>query len=137
MIEWFYSVEKGIPMPKPPRPTDAELNILRVLWNLGPATVKQVHQALSVERELTYTGVLRMLQVMFEKGLVQRDESARSHVYRPTVAKEATQKGLVKDLLERAFAGSARELVLAALKSGRVSPRERAEIRALLEEKPR
>jgi predicted transcriptional regulator len=95
--------------------------------------VKQVHQVLNAERELTYTGVLRMLQVMFEKGLVKRDETERSHVYRPVHAKDTMQKGLVTDLMERAFAGSARDLVLAALKSGKVSSRERAEIRALLE----
>ena len=116
------------------RPTDVELEILRALWKLGPATVKQVHAELNQERELTYTGVLRMLQVMFEKGLVQRDESERSHVYRPTHSKDATQKGMVSDLLERAFAGSARDLVLTALKAGRVSAKEKAEIRALLSE---
>ena len=116
------------------RPTDVELEILRALWKLGPATVKQVHSELNQERELTYTGVLRMLQVMFEKGLVQRDESERSHVYRPTHSKDVTQKGMVSDLLERVFAGSARDLVLTALKAGRVSAKEKAEIRALLSE---
>jgi len=118
-------------MSRAPRPTDVELSILRVLWDLGPATVKQVHQVLSTERELTYTGVLRMLQVMFEKGLVTRNESERSHVYFPAHAKAAMQNGLVADLMDRAFAGSAKELVLAALKSGSVSAKERAEIRAL------
>lgn len=119
-------------MSKPPRPTDVELSILRVLWDLGPATVKQVHQVLNQEREISYTGVLRMLQVMFEKGLVVRNESERSHVYQPTQARDAMQTGLVADLMRRAFAGSAKDLVLAALKSGSVSPQERAEIRALL-----
>jgi len=117
---------------RPPRPTDVELSILRVLWDLGPATVKQVHQVLNGDREISYTGVLRMLQVMFEKGLVARDERERSHVYRPTHGRDAMQTGLVADLMRRAFAGSAKDLVVAALKSGSVSPQERAEIRALL-----
>lgn len=119
-------------MSKPSRPTDVELSILRVLWNLGPATVKQVHQVVNQEREISYTGVLRMLQVMFEKGLVVRNESERSHVYQPTHGQDAMQTGLVADLVQRAFAGSAKDLVVAALKSGSVSPQERAEIRALL-----
>jgi len=118
-------------MSRAPRPTDVELSILRVLWDTGPATVKQVHQVLSAERELTYTGVLRMLQVMFEKGLVTRDESERSHVYCPAHPKDTMQNGLVADLMDRAFAGSAKELVLAALQSGSVSAKERAEIWAL------
>lgn len=119
-------------MSKPSRPTDVELSILRVLWNLGPATVKQVHQVVNQEREISYTGVLRMLQVMFEKGLVLRNESERSHVYQPTHGQDTMQTGLVADLVQRAFAGSAKDLVMAALKSGSVSPQERAEIRALL-----
>ena len=121
-------------MPRPPRPTDVELNLLRILWQLGPATVKQVHQVLSAERELTYTGVLRMLQVMFEKGLVVRNESERSHVYAAAHPPEAMRAGLVADLMERAFSGSAKDLVLAALKSGRVSDAERSEIQALFKE---
>jgi len=121
-------------MATPPRPTDVELSILRVLWKLGPCTVKQVHQEFSKDRELSYTGVLRMMQVMFEKGLVLRDESERSHVYSPVHSRDAMQKGMVSDLLERAFAGSARDLVLAALKAGKVSAQEKAEIRALLGE---
>lgn len=119
-------------MLQPPRPTLVELSILRVLWNLGPATVKQVHQALSEEREISYTGVLRMLQVMHEKGLVVRNEQERSHVYQPTHGQDAMQTGLVADLVQRAFAGSAKALVVAALKSGSVSAQERVEIRALL-----
>ena len=121
-------------MPRTPRPTDVELSLLRVLWDLGPATVKQVHHALNLEREITYTGVLRMLQVMFEKGLVTRDERERSHIYHPTHAKAAMQKGLVADLMDRAFKGSAKDLVMAALKSGSMNPKERAEIRALFEQ---
>lgn len=119
-------------MPQPPRPTDVELRLLQALWELGPATVRQVHEVLRADRELTYTGVLRMLQVMHEKGLVRRDESARSHIYETVLPRETTQRGLVTDLLSRAFAGSAKDLVLAALKTGTVSAQERAEIQALL-----
>lgn len=121
-------------MPRPPRPTDVELSLLRSLWELGPSTVKEVHARLSRERPLAYTAVLRMLQVMHEKGLVLRDERERSHVYRPAHSKAAVQGGMVADLVERAFAGSAAELVLTALRSGRVGPREKAEIRSLLRE---
>lgn len=121
-------------MSRPPRPTDVELSLLRILWQLGPATVKQVHQVLNTERELTYTGVLRMLQVMLEKGLVVRNESERSHVYAAAHPPEAMRTGLVADLMERAFSGSARDLVVAALKSGHVGAKEKAEIRALLGE---
>ena len=119
-------------MTQPPRPTDVELRLLQALWSLGPATVRQVHEVLCANRELTYTGVLRMLQVMHEKGLVRRDESARSHVYEAVLPRETTQRGLVSDLLFRAFAGSAKDLVLAALKTGTVSAQERAEIQTLL-----
>ena len=118
-----------------PKPTEVELSLLRVLWDLGPATVRQVHEVLSRNRELSYTGILRMLQVMHEKGLVVRDESARSHVYRPAHTREAMRAGLVSDLLDKAFGGSAADLVLAALRSGRVSATERRAIRALLEGK--
>jgi predicted transcriptional regulator len=116
----------------PPHPTDAELTTLRILWALGPSTVKEVHQELSRTRDMAYTGALRILQVMFEKGLVLRDESARSHVYRPAHSKDAMQKGIVSDLLEKAFSGSAKDLVVTALKAGRVGPAEKAEILALL-----
>lgn len=122
-------------MSKPPKPTEVELSILRVLWSLGPCTVKQVHQEFSKDRELSYTGVLRMMQVMYEKGLVLRDETERSHVYSPVHSRDAMQKGMVSDLLEKAFGGSARDLVLAALKAGKVSTQEKAEIRALLEDR--
>lgn len=119
-------------MLQPPRPTLVELSILQVLWNLGPATVKQVHQALSEEREISYTGVLRMLQVMHEKGLVVRDETSRSHIYRAAHPREAMESGLVTDLMERLFGGSALALVQAALQGGGVKEEEKAQIRKLL-----
>ena len=119
-------------MANPPRPTDAELTTLRILWKLGPSTVKDVYQELTQTRDMAYTGALRILQVMFEKGLVLRDETERSHVYRPAHSKGVMQKGIVSDLLEKAFMGSATDLVVTALKAGRVSPKEKAEILAIL-----
>lgn len=118
---------------KIPRPTDAELAILRVLWRRGPSTVRQVHDVLSAEKPTGYTTVLKLMQIMTEKGLLLRDESRRSHVYRPQVPAEETQQQLVGDLLERAFEGSAQRLVMQALSSKRVTPEELAQIRALLD----
>lgn len=117
-----------------PRPTDAELAILRVLWRLGPATVRAVHDELSRAQETGYTTVLKTLQIMTEKGLVKRDERERSHVYEPTCPEQQVQKQLVGHLLERAFGGSAQKLVLQALSAKKSSPAELAEIRRLLDE---
>jgi len=116
-----------------PRPTDAELAILRVLWRLGPSTVRQVHDVLSAERPIGYTTVLKFMQIMTEKGLLLRDETQRSHVYRPQVPAEKTQQQLVGDLLERAFEGSAQRLVMQALSTQKVTPEELAQIRELLD----
>lgn len=122
----------------PPKPTPAELDMLRVLYALGPATAKQVHAtALDSRPDLTYATVLRLLQVMHGKGLLQRDESARAHVYAPAQAQDSIQTSLLKDLIHKAFSGSGKALVLAALRSGHVSARERAEIQALLDEEAR
>ncbi len=114
-----------------PKPTDAELNILQVLWKSGAATVKQVQENLG---EATgYTTVLKFLQIMTEKGLVRRDETLRAHVYRATLSEEETQQQLVSGLLKRAFGGSTSKLVLQALASKKASTRELAEIRRLIE----
>jgi predicted transcriptional regulator len=119
---------------KLPKPTAAELDLLRTLWRLGPSTVKGVHQARLRERpDLTYATVLRLMQVMHAKGLLTRDESQRSHVYAAAHAQDALQTNLLSDLIQKAFAGSGKQLVLAAL-SGHVSAKEREEIRRLLEE---
>ena len=118
----------------PPKPTDSELAILRVLWRLGPATVRAVHDELNRDQETGYTTVLKLLQIMTEKGLVKRDESERSHVYRPAFAEQDVQRQLVGHLLERAFGGSAQKLVLQALSAKKASPAELAEIRKLLDE---
>ena len=97
------------------KPTDAELAILRVLWERGSSTVRQVHEALADTRETRYTTTLKLMQIMAEKRLVSRDESARTHVYSAAVGQEQTQRELVKDLVDRAFGGSAATLVLRAL----------------------
>lgn len=114
------------------RPTDVELSILRVLWDLGPATVRQVHELLAADRDLAYTAVLKMMQTMVDKGLLLRDESGRSHIYRPSQAREHTLKHLVDDLLERAFGGSALDLLATTLSSRKLGSSEREEITQLL-----
>jgi BlaI family transcriptional regulator, penicillinase repressor len=112
------------------KPTDAELAILRVLWNRGPSTVRQV--AAAMDREGGYTTVLKLLQIMTEKRLVTRDETARTHVYAAAYSEDQTQRQLVMDLVERAFDGSAAKLVLQALASKTSTPEELDEIRRLL-----
>ena len=120
----------GAPVSRPPKPTAAELDLLRVLWELGPATAKEVHAA--VGRDMAPATVLRLLQIMFAKGLVLRDEESRSHVYRPAQERDDLQKGLLGELIQKVFSGSGKELVLAALRDGHVSAQERAEIQAFL-----
>jgi predicted transcriptional regulator len=117
-----------------PRPTDAELAILRILWQRGPSTVREVLGALAAGRGVGYTTVLKLLQIMAAKRLVVRDERERAHVYRPAVAQSATEGRLVADLLDRAFGGSAERLVMRALSQAKSSPAEIARIRALLDE---
>lgn len=120
--------------PDLPKPTAAELDLLQVLWPLGAATARQVHEAMQQHRpDVTYATVLRLMQIMHTKGLLIRDESERSHVYAPAQPQDSLQTNLLKDLMQRAFAGSAKALVLAALKSG-ISKKERAEIEKLLQE---
>ena len=116
-----------------PRPTDAELAILRVLWERGPSTVRQVHEVLVARvGQTAYTTALKLLQIMTEKGLVRRDDTDRTHVFTPRLSEEQTQRQLVRDLLDRAFAGSASKLVMQALAARRASPEELGEIRRLL-----
>lgn len=118
--------------PDAPKPTPAELDLLQVLWPLGAATAKQVHEAMLPQRpDVTYATVLRLMQVMHGKGLLGRDESERSHVYTPMYERDALQTNLLQDLVQRAFSGSAKALVLAALKSG-ISKKDREEIEKLL-----
>ena len=117
-----------------PKPTDAELEILTVLWSRGPATVRDVHNVIAARKPTQYTTVLKLMQIMADKGLVQRDESARSHVYEPSFSEEQTQRQVVRHLLERVFAGSAPKLVMQALAAKKATPSELAEIRRLLDE---
>ena len=117
-----------------PRPTDAELAILRVLWDRGPSTVREVHDALRSTQTSGYTSVLKLLQIMTDKGLVVRDETRRAHVYGPKLSEHRTQLQLLGDLVDRAFAGSSAKLVLQALSGRRASRDELRDIRALLDE---
>lgn len=117
----------------PIRPSDGELAILRVLWDRGPSTVRDVHADLSKGRDIGYTTVLKLMQIMVDKGLASRDESARSHVYRAAQAEEPTQACLLRDLMDKAFEGSAASLVLRALSEPPADPAELEAIQALLD----
>lgn len=117
-----------------PKPTAAELELLQTLWPLGASTAKQVHEAMQAGKpDLAYGTVLRLMQIMHTKGILTRDESQRSHIYAPAQPQDALQGNLLQDLMQKAFAGSAKALVLAALRSG-ISKKERAEIEQLLKD---
>ena len=116
------------------KPTDAELEILGTLWEIGPATVRQVHDRLSQTRDIGYTTVLKLMQIMTEKELVTRDETNRSHLYRAKRRAEVTQKQLIADLVQRAFGGSTEKLVMRALAAKKTSREEIAQIRKMLDE---
>jgi predicted transcriptional regulator len=114
------------------RPTDAELTILQVLWDRGPSTVREVYKILHSGKGVGYTTVLKLMQIMTEKGLVERDENCRPQLYRPCLPREQTERQLIKDLADRAFGGSAGRLVLQALEAKKASPGELAQIEKLL-----
>lgn len=118
----------------PPRPTNAELEILTVLWSIGPATVREVYNVISRRRPAQYSTVLKFMQIMAEKGLVCRDEKQRAHVYEAARPREWTQRQLASDLMERAFSGSAKALLLGALSGRKATKAELAELRKLLDE---
>ncbi len=120
--------------PEPPRPTDAELEILTVLWSRGPSTVREVHETVVQHKPAQYTTVLKILQIMTEKGLVRRDETERAHRYEASRPREWTQRQLAGDLLRRAFAGSAKSLMLGALSARKASKEELAEMHRLLDQ---
>ena len=120
-----------------PIPSNAELEILRILWRRGPSTVRDVHDELKGERDVGYTTVLKIMQVMAEKKLVTRDESERSHVYKPAVEEKSVKRRLVSELLDKAFDGSAAQLVMQALSDKRASPEDLRKIRKLLDESSR
>jgi BlaI family transcriptional regulator, penicillinase repressor len=119
---------------EPPRPTDAELEILTVLWSIGPATVREIHSVITRRRPAQYSTVLKFMQIMAEKGLVRRDEKDRAHIYKAARPREWTQRQLAGDLLERGFAGSAKALLVGALSARRATKEELAEMRKLLNE---
>jgi BlaI family transcriptional regulator, penicillinase repressor len=116
------------------RPTDRELTILRILWDNGPSTVRQVNEAMNKDEDTGYTTTLKLMQIMAEKGLLRRDDSQFKHVYKPAITEEKTQKQLVGDLLDRAFSGSAEKLVMRALSAKKVSDKELARIKKLIDE---
>src|SRR5262245_10457154 len=116
------------------RPSEAELAILQVLWDQGPCTVRKVFERVGRERGTGYTTILKLMQIMAAKGLFERDESRRSHVYRPRLERTTTQRRLVLDLLDRVFRGSGRDLVMQALSARPATPGEIGEIRALLDQ---
>ena len=119
---------------EPPRPTNAELEILTVLWSIGPATVREVYNVISRRRPAQYSTVLKFMQIMAEKGLVRRDETQRAHVYEAARPRECTQQQLAGDLMERAFSGSAKALLVGALSARKATKAELAELRRLLDE---
>lgn len=121
--------------PESLRPTEAELDILNVLWRLGPATVRQAHEELGAARDWQYSTTLKVMQVMAAKGLLKRDESERSHVYSPAVGRDETQKMLVGRLIDRVFEGSIRSLMLGALDAKRASKKELVELREMIEKR--
>lgn len=116
-----------------PRPTDAELAILRVLWERGPSTVREVHDELSRTQDSGYTTILKLLQIMTEKGLVVRDETNRAHVYESRLSEQRTQRQILGDLIERAFGGSPAKLVMQALSTKKASAEELSAIRGILD----
>ena len=115
-----------------PKPTEGELELLRVLWTKGSATVREVHDEIAQQRPLGYTSVLKLLQIMTEKGLVQRTESSKAHLYRATVSQEETQSQMLRDLSDRLFSGSAAQLAMHALSMEPANAEELEEIRKLL-----
>ncbi|HMD19685.1 MAG TPA: BlaI/MecI/CopY family transcriptional regulator [Alloacidobacterium sp.] len=118
-----------------PKPTEAELELLRVLWEKGPATVRELHDEVNLQRAVGYTSVLKILQIMTEKGLVEREESNKAHIYRAAASQEETQNQLLRDLSERLFSGSAAQLAMHALAMQPTSDEELDEIRTLIEHK--
>jgi len=121
-------------VPRPPKPTAAELQILHVLWRRGPSTVNQVQPELQHGDRVAYTTVLKLLQIMFEKGLVRRDESTRPHVFRAAVAAAQVQRRFVSDLLDQVFEGSATSLAMQALSVKRATREEVRQLRKLLDQ---
>jgi BlaI family penicillinase repressor len=128
------SAKGAISLKSKVKPTELELDILEVLWREGPVTVRQIHEALQGRRPVVYTTILKAMQVMHEKGLLDRNEDARSHVYSPAIAKDDVSKGMMKNLLDRFFEGSAAQLAMHALSTKPASQDEIRKVKVLLEE---
>ena len=123
-----------MPKRKIPHPTAAELDILNVLWENGPSTVRQVNEIINRKKATGYTTTLKFMQIMIEKGILVRDASQVRHVYRPAISEAKTQKQLVENLLNKAFSGSAEKLVMRALSAKRIIPEELGRIREMIDE---
>ena len=121
----------------PLQPTEVELQILRILWELGPSPVRLVHQRLEADKGTNYSTTVKMLSVMLEKGLVKRDEEASPHIYRATATREKTSKRMLTDLVDKVYAGSTMSLVLQALSSTKATRAELDEVRKLLDQMER
>lgn len=123
-----------MPRPTAAHPTEVELQILRILWELGPSPVREIHARLQAEKETNYSTTVKMLAVMLQKGLVKRDERARPHIYQSAASRQKTGRRMLSDLIEKVYDGSASSLVLQALSSGKATKEELAEIRRLLDQ---
>ena len=119
-----------------PKPTESELELLTILWDRGPLTVRDLYEAVNQSRPVVYTGVLKLLQIMAEKGLVERDERERAHLYRPAVTQADTERRFLRELSEKFFSGSAAQLALRALQIETASEEELEAIRQLIEKRP-
>jgi predicted transcriptional regulator len=126
--------EANMPSQKLPQPTGGELEILRILWDNGPSTVKQVHEVVNKKKSIGYTTTLKVMQVMHERGLLVRNDSKYRHIYTPTLPEEKTQRQLVTDFLEKAFSGSTEKLLMHLLSAKKIPAKERAKIRKMLDE---
>lgn len=123
-----------MPRPASVHPTEVELQILRILWELGPSPVREIHARLEADKGTNYSTTVKMLSVMLQKGLVKRDEAARPHVYRAALSREKAGRRLLRDLIEKLYDGSASSLVLQALSSGKATKAELAEVRRVLDQ---
>lgn len=123
-----------MPRPPSPQPTEVEMQILRILWDLGPSPVREIHRRLEAAKGTNYSTTVKMLSVMLQKGLVKRDEEAQPHVYRPALSRAKTGKRMLDDLIEKVYNGSAMSLVLQALSSGKATKEELDEVRRLLDQ---
>jgi predicted transcriptional regulator len=123
-----------MPRPVSPQPTEVELQILRILWDLGPSPVREIHRRLEADKGTNYSTTVKMLAVMLQKGLVKRDEQAQPHIYRAALSREKAGKRMLSDLIDKVYEGSAMSLVLQALSTRRATQAERNEIRRLLDE---